>query len=296
MNETDLRVHFFTLGVARKYGLNEAVILQNIYYWVDKNATNRRHFHDGRYWTYNSAAAFTEQFPYFSKRQIQYTLEKLEKHGLILVGNYNKQRFDQTRWYALTDKAYELFGQTPPQVTKEPSSDADNDGNSISQNCDLENTRLLNAISQNCDMEGTTMSLGKNSFVTPIPDRNTNRTSDGNGQMETQMAAGRARANDGGASAFVEKSRAFVRAQNLRVDADRFFETNALRGWTDKDGRPIHDWRRYLLAWAQYETPSAPAPSSIASSEKPKRSIEEIMEFYLCSREVAEEMVREGIV
>lgn len=121
--------------------------------------------------------------------------------------------------------------------------------------------------------------------------------------METQMAAGRAGANDGGASASVEKStptieevRAFVRAQGLRVDADRFFETNALRGWTDKDGRLIHDWRRYLLAWAQYETPSTSAPSIIASSEEPKRSIEEIMEFYMCSREVAEEMIREGIV
>ena len=119
--------------------------------------------------------------------------------------------------------------------------------------------------------------------------------------METQMAAGRASANDGGASAFIEKSmptleevRAFVRAQNLRVDADRFFETNALRGWTDKDGRPIHDWRRYLLAWAQYETPATPEPPVTKTAERPARSIEEIMEFCLCSREVAEEMVRDG--
>ena len=57
MHEKDLMIHHFTVGVAREYGLNEAVILQNIYYWVDKNATNRRHLHDGRYWTYNSAAA-----------------------------------------------------------------------------------------------------------------------------------------------------------------------------------------------------------------------------------------------
>ena len=77
---------------------------------MDKNATNRRHLHDGRYWTYNSAAAFAEQFPYFTKNQIKYTLKKLKEHGLILVGNYNRQAFDQTRWYALADKAYELFG------------------------------------------------------------------------------------------------------------------------------------------------------------------------------------------
>lgn len=47
MNNKDLRVHHFTLSVACEYGVNEAVILQNIYYWVEKNAANRRHFHDG---------------------------------------------------------------------------------------------------------------------------------------------------------------------------------------------------------------------------------------------------------
>lgn len=281
MNEKDLRVHFFTLSVACEYGLNEAVILQNIYYWVDKNATNNTHFHDGRYWTYNSAVAFTKQFPYFTKRQIQYTLEKLEKHGLILVGNYNKQRFDQTRWYALTDKAYELLGQTPPQVTT-LSEDADNNGNSISQNCEMEVTTTLS---------------GKNNLVTPIPDRNTDR----NRQMETLMAAGRAGANDGVTSGekgapTLEEVRAFVRAQGLHVDADRFFETNALRGWADKNGRSIHDWQRYLLAWEQYEAPATPEPPVAKTAETPSRSIEEVMEFCLCSREVAEEMIREGIV
>lgn len=117
--------------------------------------------------------------------------------------------------------------------------------------------------------------------------------------METQMAAGRA--GDGVTSGeksapTLEEVRAFVRAQGLRVDADRFFETNALHGWADKDGRPIHDWRRYLLAWARYETPATPEPPVSKTAERPARSIEEIMEFCLCSREVAEEMVREGIV
>lgn len=284
MNNKDLRVHHFTLSVACEYGVNEAVILQNIYYWVDKNAANRRHFHDGRYWTYNSADAFAEIFPYFTKNQIQYTLKKLREHDLILVGNYNKQAFDRTKWYALTDKAYELFGQV------NPANRTFLDGSGNNPNSILENPEMEDGIIQN----------GVRDFPTPIPDRNTDRTSDGNRQMETQMAAGRAGASDGTAvergAPTLEEVRAFVRAQNLRVDADRFFETNALRGWTDKDGRPIHDWRRYLLAWAQYEAPAPPAPPTGTAAQKPSRPIEEIMEFYLCSREVAEELIREGIV
>ena len=84
-------------------------LLQSIYEWVRMNEVRNEHFHDGRYWDRDSIDALAQLFPYFTKRQIQYTLEKLEKHGLILVGNYNEQPLDQTRWYALTDKAYELF-------------------------------------------------------------------------------------------------------------------------------------------------------------------------------------------
>lgn len=285
MNNKDLRVHHFTLSVACEYGVNEAVILQNIYYWVDKNAANRRHFHDGRYWTYNSADAFAEIFPYFTKNQIQYTLKKLREHGLILVGNYNKQAFDRTKWYALTDKAYELFGQV------NPANRTFLDGSGNNPNSILENPEMEDGIIQN----------GVRDFPTPIPDRNTDRTSDGNRQMETQLPVARASVCSGSKSVemsapTLEEVREFVRARNIRVDADRFFETNVLRGWTDKDGRPIHDWRRYLLAWSQYEAPTASVPSGSAADERPERSIEEIMSFYLCDREVAEEMVREGIV
>lgn len=226
MNNKDLRVHHFTLSVACEYGVNEAVILQNIYYWVDKNAANRRHFHDGRYWTYNSADAFAEIFPYFTKNQIQYTLKKLREHGLILVGNYNKQAFDRTKWYALTDKAYELFGQV------NPANRTFLDGSVNNPNSILENPEMEDGIIQN----------GVRDFPTPIPDRNTDRTSDGNRQMETQLPAARASVCSGSKSVemsapTLEEVREFVRARNIRVDADRFFETNVLRGWTDKRQR-----------------------------------------------------------
>lgn len=109
MNEYCTAIHGFNVGVACEYGVNEAVLLQSIYEWVRMNEVRNEHFHDGRYWDRDSIDALAQLFPYFTKRQIQYTLEKLEKHGLILVSNYNEQPLDQTRWYALTDKAYELF-------------------------------------------------------------------------------------------------------------------------------------------------------------------------------------------
>ncbi|MFV0294264.1 MAG: hypothetical protein ACK5II_14060 [Paracoccus sp. (in: a-proteobacteria)] len=52
-----------TRGVVMRVGINAAVVYRNLVFWVRHNQTNQRNFHEGRYWTYNSLAAFDEQFP-----------------------------------------------------------------------------------------------------------------------------------------------------------------------------------------------------------------------------------------
>lgn len=102
-------IHNFDTNIAEKYGINAAIILQNMYYWIEKNRANEKHFHDGYYWTYNSLKAFEELFPYMSTKQIRGALEKLEEEGIIVCGNYNNSTYDRTKWYAITDAGYELF-------------------------------------------------------------------------------------------------------------------------------------------------------------------------------------------
>ena len=41
----------FDTILAAKYGVNEAIMLNNFIYWIAKNEANGKHFHDGRYWT-----------------------------------------------------------------------------------------------------------------------------------------------------------------------------------------------------------------------------------------------------
>lgn len=101
--------HSFDVDIAAKYGVTEAILLDNLYYWACANEANGKNYHDGRYWTYNSVKAFGRLFPYLSDKVIRSTLAKLEKHGLIVTGNYNKSAYDRTKWYALTDSAYALF-------------------------------------------------------------------------------------------------------------------------------------------------------------------------------------------
>lgn len=41
--------HYFDVRVAVEYGVTEAILLNNIFFWVEKNKANEQGFHDGRY-------------------------------------------------------------------------------------------------------------------------------------------------------------------------------------------------------------------------------------------------------
>ena len=118
--------HSFNTEIATKYGLEEAILLENIYFWTEKNRANEKHFHDGRYWTYNSTKAFHSQFPYIPERTLKRKLENMISKGLILTANFNENKYDRTLWYALTDLAQ-----------------------SIMPKCQMDNVNMANGDSQN---------------------------------------------------------------------------------------------------------------------------------------------------
>lgn len=107
--------HSFDIFIAEKYGVNVAIFLNNVAFWVKKNQANNKHFYDGRYWTYNSSDALSSLFPYWSSDQIDRLIKKCTSLGLLVIDNFNETTYDRTRWYGLTDKSLELFNMTIPQ-------------------------------------------------------------------------------------------------------------------------------------------------------------------------------------
>lgn len=101
--------HHFNVEIATKYGILEAVLLNNFYFWIKKNEANETGFHDGYYWTYNSTKALHKLFPYASEHKIRNALKRLEDEGLLITGNYNKSAYDRTMWYALTKNAISIL-------------------------------------------------------------------------------------------------------------------------------------------------------------------------------------------
>lgn len=167
--------HHFDIEIAEVYGLNEAIILNNIRFWVLHNEANGTNFHDGRFWTYNSMKAFEALFPYMKPRGIRSALDNLEREGLILTGNYNQSTYDRTKWYALSDKGYALFAQLTAICQKRQMELSDlTNGVVIPDNSNCQETQM--------DLSATTNGVVKNDR--PIPDRKPDsktieKTSDG---------------------------------------------------------------------------------------------------------------------
>ena len=96
--------YMFDVELAKKYGLEEAIFLENLIFWVFRNRANGKNFFDGRTWTYNSVRAFKELFSFWSTKQLRRVLDSLLKQGVIVKGNYNQNPYDRTLWYALADE------------------------------------------------------------------------------------------------------------------------------------------------------------------------------------------------
>ena len=85
-------------SLAAKIGLNEAIMLQQLHYWLRKSKNLR----DGKPWIYNTYIEWEKQFPWWSNRTIKRIVDNLRSAGLIeTTSKYNKLNIDQTLWYTI---------------------------------------------------------------------------------------------------------------------------------------------------------------------------------------------------
>jgi hypothetical protein len=78
-------------------GLNEAIVIQQINYWLTKS----EHIHAERRWVYNTMADWSKQFPFWGESTLRRIMTNLVKKGILLKGNYNKLKLDRTVWYSI---------------------------------------------------------------------------------------------------------------------------------------------------------------------------------------------------
>lgn len=91
--------------------LNQAIVINQLNYWMEINKAANKHCIDGKYWVYNSYSDWkANNFPYWSEKTIQRTFSKLESRGIVVSANFNSQSFDKTKWYTISfDKLDEII-------------------------------------------------------------------------------------------------------------------------------------------------------------------------------------------
>lgn len=114
--------YIFDINLATQYGVEEAIMIGNFQFWLNKNKANNYNFINGRYWTFNSIKSFESLFPFWTKKQINRILNSLIEKEILIKDNFNKSPYDRTSWYAFKDENKFLFvreNDNPKEVKAE---------------------------------------------------------------------------------------------------------------------------------------------------------------------------------
>ena len=139
----------FNIEFAKRYGVDEAIMVKSFQFWIRLNKANKVNYHDKRYWTYNTNKSLSEYYSFWTEKQVRRIIESLVDKEILIKGNYNKIAYDRTIWYAFMNE--DLY---------------------LSDNFHLEenaNYEKVNTILPNGQMEITKKSNGISRKGEPIP-------------------------------------------------------------------------------------------------------------------------------
>lgn len=154
--------HCFSVELATKIGMREAIILQHLYWWHQHNTDIPAMNIDGRVWFFLSATKIAEVFPYLSEKVVRSILEKLIKDGYLVKDHKGEgaQRFNRTNWYALTESALGFF-HLPIWENGEPEMGKSIiDNNSYNTSTKVESNNIYNPKPQKFDFRKALLSAG----------------------------------------------------------------------------------------------------------------------------------------
>ena len=120
INEPPLQV---LPSLANKIGLNEAIVLQQVHYWLAHAKTK----YDGKMWIYKTFERWREQdFKFWSKRTIERIFKKLTDMGLLLVEKLADNKQNRVNFYTIN---YEELNRISADLGKKPLESTENKHN-----------------------------------------------------------------------------------------------------------------------------------------------------------------------
>lgn len=104
-------------SLAVAIGLNEAIVLQQIHYWLAKASFKK----NGHTWVYNTVTQWQAQFPFWSDNTVRRTLANLKQRGLLVGECLGSNGFDKTMYYRIDYKVLDSLDDANLESSKAPS-------------------------------------------------------------------------------------------------------------------------------------------------------------------------------
>ena len=96
----------FQPTLAAKIGLNEAIMLQQIQYWIKHPKAIEK---EGRRWHYDTYGSWQIQFPFWSIITIKRISKSLRNMKVVIAKPMSSNKSDQTLWYTIDyDELYKI--------------------------------------------------------------------------------------------------------------------------------------------------------------------------------------------
>ena len=111
MNGTTLNkdnVLLVPLTLTHKIGLNEAITLQQVHYWL--NPKLNKNIYDGCYWVHNTYDEWQQQFPFWQTRTIRRIFKGLEEKNLIR--SFVKKSLKNSKHYTINYETLNKYAKT----------------------------------------------------------------------------------------------------------------------------------------------------------------------------------------
>ena len=103
----------FDSELARLYGVDEAIFIHNLYFWLRHNeatGTNIIEYNgEKKVWSYHSMNAYQKVFPFWNRRQIRRIVESCRAQGLLITAALERDQHKQTLWYTLDEKVLAYY-------------------------------------------------------------------------------------------------------------------------------------------------------------------------------------------
>lgn len=92
--------------VGERLSLKEALLLQQLHYWLKANEQNPDHIWDGQVWAWNSLSDWAKEVPVGGEKTISRLFDHLVEMGLVLAGQHggHDRRKSYTIVYAEAEK------------------------------------------------------------------------------------------------------------------------------------------------------------------------------------------------